>query len=144
MVISNCSGAGGAALARRRFGETVADLVRTFPYWFCANYKQYAGRENNMPADQHELLALIAPRPLYVASAEEDLWADPRGSFLSLIAAGPVYKLLGKHDLATAVMPELDQSIMTDVAYHVRTGVHDITDYDWEQYLTFADKQFKK
>ncbi len=143
MVISNCSGAGGAALARRQFGETVADLVNRFPYWFCANYQHYAGREDDMPMDQHELLALIAPRPLYVASAEEDLWADPRGSFMALIDAGPVYKLLGKRVLAEP-MPGLNQPVMADVAYHVRTGKHAITEYDWEQYMTFADKQFRK
>jgi hypothetical protein len=115
-----------------------------FPYWYCENYKQYVNREDDLPVDQHELLSLIAPRPLYVASAEEDLWADPRGSFLSLVAACPVYKLLGKQDLGTDQMPEINQPIMTTVAYHVRTGKHDITDYDWEQYLTFADKNFKE
>jgi hypothetical protein len=144
MVISNCSGTGGAELSRRRFGETVADSNRMFPYWYCENYKQYVNREDDLPVDQHELLSLIAPRPLYVASAEEDLWADPRGSFLSLVAACPVYKLLGKQDLGTDQMPEINQPIMTTVAYHVRTGKHDITDYDWEQYLTFADKNFKE
>jgi hypothetical protein len=143
MVISNDSGEGGAALSRRRFGETIADLNRSFPHWFCANYKQYSNREDDMPVDQHLLLSLIAPRPLYVASAAEDFWSDPRGEFLSLVAAGPVYELLGKQDLGTNQMPGINQPIQTTLAYHIRAGKHDITTYDWEQYLNFADRQFK-
>jgi hypothetical protein len=96
-----------------------------------------------MPVDQHLLLSLVAPRLLSVASAEEDLWAAPRGEFLSLVAAGPVYKLLGKQDLGTNQMPGIHQPIQTTLGYHIRAGKHDITTSDWEQYLNFADKHFK-
>lgn len=140
LVISNDSGEGGASLARRNFGENIAYSIAHASWRYCDRFRDYVDRPNDLPFDQHMLLALIAPRPLYVASATEDELSDPRGEFLSAAHAGPVYQLFGRPGLGTLEWPAPDQPIGQTIGYHLRTGKHDITAYDWEQYLTFADR----
>ena len=144
MVLANCPGEGGASLARRNYGETTRNLVDNFPFWFCLNFQKYADHSDRLPVDAHELIALSAPRPLYVTSAEQDLEADPRGMFLACVAAGPVYRLLGAQDLGTDQMPALDRPIMRTLGFHYRTGRHEVTAYDWEQFLQFADMHLRR
>lgn len=141
-VISNDSGCGGAALSRREFGETVWRINTSFPHWFCGNFKQYGNNEAKLPFDQHQLLALVAPRPLYVASASEDQWADPKGEYLSAKFAGDLYQQLGGQPLKLADFPIADTASVGQVSYHLRAGKHDILAWDWKHYIEFG-KQLK-
>ena len=145
MAVSNDSGCGGASLSRRKFAgrEQVARIVSSFPHWFCSNFTAFADREDTLPIDQHELIALIAPRAVAVGSAAEDRWADPRGEFLSVVHAESVYALFGHKALGTTEMVGIAAALHGDRAhYHLRAGKHNLILEDWNHYWDFADRTF--
>jgi beta-xylosidase len=140
MVIGNAAGCGGAALSRRHYGETLRRINIRFPHWYAENFHQYGDNEDLMPFDQHELLALIAPRPLYIESGSEDRWSDPYGEYLSLVEASEVYRLYGYDTFTSRTQPNVEAPEIHGVTgYHIRNGKHEILLYDWEQYIRFAD-----
>ena len=189
MAISSCSGCCGAAFSRRMMGETLAAIRDVIPHWFIPGFCKYGDNEEALPFDQHFLIAAIAPRPVYIGSATQDIWADPHGEFLSGRMASPVFALYGEKGLVTdpvrtepvpagyvpvsgyvtdednegttngpardggnvisdAILlkgyPKADTPLQDGlVGYHVRSGFHDITYWDWQQYIAFADKRMK-
>lgn len=144
LAISAQSGCAGAALWRRRSGETLEKMVTRFPYWLCRNAWKFVNQEDDLPVDQHMLLACIAPRPVYVHSGLQDTWADGRGEYLSAYHASEVYRLLGKKGLTSESSPPVGEAIIeSDVGYHIRQGGHSLQMYDWERFLDFADYHLK-
>jgi len=145
MAFPNNPGCCGAAISRRRFGETLETIIRHYHYWFCGNFHKYERSEDMLPFDQHELIALVAPRPVYIASGEYDSWSDPKGEFEALVQASRVYEFLGLPGLGTSVNPGPWKPLQDGlIGYHLRSGPHDITTWDWSQFIRFADKNFNQ
>jgi hypothetical protein len=142
--VSVQSGCTGAALARGKAGvkaETIADINAGFPHWFCENYKQFNGKEDELPVDQHMLLALIAPRVLYVSSASEDTWAHPPSEFAACVHAQGAWRLFNRAGLRAETMPPADVPLHAGhIGYHVRSGAHAITPGDWARFLDYAER----
>jgi hypothetical protein len=138
-VIASCSGEGGAALSHRNYGETIAHLTAPsrYPFQFAANYAKYAGFPDKAPFDANLLITLIAPRPLLLQTGNTDKWSDPKGEFLAEVAAGPVYRLLGRQDLGTDTWPAAKEPILHDLGYYMHDGGHGMVASDWEIYLQF-------
>jgi hypothetical protein len=143
IVYSSCSGEGGAKLHRHDLGESVDNVCGASEYhWMAGNFLKYGGNWNALPIDQHELIALVAPRPVFVTGGTQDLWSDPLGEFKACVAAGPVYQLLGKKALGTNVMPAPDAELIDgDLAFRLHAGGHSDLP-DWPTFLKFADKYF--
>lgn len=140
-VIASCSGEGGAALSRRNYGETIAHLTAPtrYPYQFCANYQKYANNVSGFPIDAHMLIALLAPRPVLLQTGDKDFWSDPKGEFLAAVAAGPVYRLLGKQGLETDQLPPPGEPVMHTLGYYMHAGGHGTIPSDWDHFLRFLE-----
>lgn len=141
-AVSNDSGCSGAAISRGKGGESIRAITKRFPHWFCETYRDYADREDALPFDQHALVSMLAPRPVYVASAQEDLWADPHSEFLSCAAADEVYRLLGLTGLVHQNRyPRAGEWLHEgNIGYHLRPGTHFMSRYDWQMLMRYMDK----
>jgi hypothetical protein len=146
MVIDICSGEGGSALSHRNYGETIAHLVEPsrYPYWFCPNYQKFGDHVDKFPVDAHMLLSLIAPRPVLIVTGNTDKWSDPKGAFLSAVAAGPVYNLLGKQGLSTNDLPPAGEPIMHDIGFYMHDGGHGTNPSDWDVILKFIQMHLQQ
>ncbi len=136
------SGCGGAAPSRGTVGESVARINEVFPYWFCDEFKTFNTQTDRLPFDQHDLIALCAPRPVLISCAAEDTWSNPAGQFEMLKAADCVYRLTSGEGLAVLAMPESRQLVASRLGYFIRPGKHSMTREDWKAFLDFADRQF--
>ena len=144
LVFAACAGEMGSALSRRDFGETVDDIAARFPWWFAGNFQKYPGHWSDLPVDAHSLIALNAPHPVFLTAGTQDLGADPRGEFLAAVAAGPVYRLLGKKDLGSAELPPTEIPLITgSLGFYYHTGPHVVSPADWKVFLEFADLHLK-
>jgi hypothetical protein len=144
MVIASCSGEGGAALSRRNYGETIKHLNVRFGYQFCANYQKFGDHPDQSPVDANMLLGLIAPRPVLLQTGDKDFWSDPKGEFLAAVAAGPVFRLLGKQGLNTEQMPSAGQPVMNTIGYSMHDGGHGTIPSDWELFLRFMQMHLRQ
>ncbi len=140
-VISHQSGTGGASLNKYKKGESVREITKTFPHWFSKSYAGYAGREQDMTTDQHALLALIAPRPLFLGNARRDVWSDPNGAFRAAQAANSAYNIYGKQGLTQVKLNDFTPA--ADIAFWIRSGTHGVVKEDWPAFLEFMDTHYK-
>lgn len=144
LAISNDSGTAGAALTRVSHGGTMRDMVTHFPYWVAPNYFHFVDNPATLPIDQHELLALMAPRLVYVASAVEDSHSDPAAEFRSCVEAGPVFQFFGLAGVGSPEFPAPNSPRHKGaIGYHLRPGIHDLTEIDWGYFLDFADRHWR-
>jgi len=145
-VLLSTAGHGADAIWRREYGETLENMCKYLPTWICRNANKYAKNVHKMPVDQHSLLACMAPRPLYVATAQHDLWADQLGQWIGTYNAASAYDLYGKYPAFNSEkQPPLNKPIIeSSVGFHVRSGVHELERYDWEKYMQFMEYHFLK
>ncbi|MCL2094128.1 MAG: alpha/beta hydrolase [Treponema sp.] len=143
LVLSSCSGCSGGAITRGKTGEHIKEITGTFPYWFSANYRKYADKEDSMPFDQHMMAALIAPRPLYLSHKTQDAWCDPRAEYETLKQIAPLYGLYGKPSPLGDAMPGPEETVVSgNLGFHLKSGTHDMDEYDWERFLAFGEAHF--
>lgn len=142
LVIAHQSGTGGATLSRNAEGESIEEITSTYPHWFAETFASYAGREDELPVDQHMLLALIAPRPVLLGNARRDAWSDPHGAFRAAQGADAVYELFGVEGFEQSDMRETNFD--AELAYYFRNGRHGVTTSDWDVFLHFLDAHFTR